>query len=73
MIQIKSVNPFSRKSKIKCGFCGLTYSARDYRIYGKKERFCTLKIQLPSQKGGGSSVTGVCCKFLKSITPITIR
>ena len=69
MIQIKSVNPFSRKSKIKCGFCGLTYSSRDYRILWEERKVLYFKIQLPSQKRWRIVCHGCLLQVLKKYYP----
>lgn len=69
MIQIRSVNPFCRKSKIKCSFCGLTYSARDYRILWEGRKVLYFKMQLPSQKRWRIVCHGCLLQVLKKHYP----
>lgn len=49
MIKAKIINPKTRKTKVICCRCDLSYSARNYKILYENEKLAFFKMGLPEK------------------------
>lgn len=50
MIKAKIINPETRKTKVACSRCDLSYSARNYKILYENEKLAFFKMGLPEKQ-----------------------
>ena len=49
-LKAKIIDPNNRKTRVTCSECGLSYSARNYKILYENEKLAFFKMKLPNQK-----------------------
>ena len=46
----KIIDPNKRKTRVTCSECGLSYSAKNYKIHYDNEKLAFFKMKLPDQR-----------------------